>query len=88
MDGLVWSIKQGKVIDVRRYTLKSGQPVADVKIAYFGGLTSIRVSDAEAKKFEDLKGKNISADGLLYVERSSFDGSDTNMFEIANIKAI
>ena len=68
-DGLRWALDQAKVVDSNSFQSDDGKPMAYVKLAYFGGLTTIMVTPEDARRFEPLIGKMVTASGGLIVEK-------------------
>lgn len=86
MRGLKWAVEEAEVLAADQFQDDEGQPKAYVKLAYFGGLSTIMVEPAELKKFQPHIGKLVSCSGALYTERKG-NGSMKVKFELAEIKA-
>ena len=83
-EGMKWSVEQAKVMSADFFQTDEGEPMAYVKLAYFGGYTTIMCSVEDSKKFKPHTGKMVSCGGALWVEPKKNGAKIT--FEIGYIR--
>ncbi|QQE12315.1 hypothetical protein JD969_02240 [Planctomycetota bacterium] len=86
IEGLKLSVDAAKVLDCNSFQTEDGEAMAYVKLAYFGGITTILVDPMTVEKFMQHKDKMVKAEGALWVEQKP-KGVKVK-FDLANITAI
>jgi hypothetical protein len=84
--GLRFSCDDADIIDGNTFQDDDGKPMAYVKMAYFGGTSTIMLDAAEYKRFQPFIGKTVSVSGTFTVEKKD-KGLSKVKFDLAEIKA-
>ena len=87
--GLNWN-KQGAIIaDCGTFqNEESGEPVAWAKLAFMGGMCSLKVTPDELKKIVPFKGKEVNISGTFTYEIKKGTGKESMTFYVGSIAAV
>lgn len=86
--GIKWSVSQAMIEDCGSFQTDEGEAMAYAKMAYFGGMVSLKITPDDLRKVEPHKGKIVSANGLLHYEVKKGTGKETVRFTIDEIKPV
>ncbi len=86
--GIKWSVNHAKIADCGSFQTDEGEAMAWAKMAYFGGIASLRITLDDLQKVAPHKGKIVSASGRLHYEIKKGTGKETVAFMIDEIKPI
>ena len=86
--GIKWNVDQAMIEDCGSFQTDEGEPMAWAKMAYFGGMASLRITPDDLQKVAPHKGKMVSAKGRLHYEVKKGNGKETIAFYIDELKPL
>ncbi|QBG46545.1 hypothetical protein EGM51_03720 [Verrucomicrobia bacterium S94] len=85
--GMQWSIAEAQIADCgSMQNEETGEPIAWAKMAYFGGMASLKITPDDLAKIAPHKGKMVSVSGTLEYEIKK-SGHEKIKFALGEIKS-
>ncbi len=81
MSQMMWEVQQGKCTRVNAYQRNDGTPVANVDIAYAGGMKSCQISPGQVDRYAPFEGKMVTATGVVETQQMGRDEIDAYILE-------
>lgn len=86
--GLNWN-KDGAIIaDCGTFQNDEGEPVAWAKLAFMGGMASLKITPDDLKRLSPLKGKEVNINGTFTYEIKKGSGKETMSFYVDQVTPV
>jgi len=86
--GMKWTVDEAKIEDCGTFQTDEGEAMAYAKLAYFGGMISLKVTPHDMRKIEPHKGKIVSVSGGLRYEVKKGSGKEMIRFSVNEVKVV